>query len=265
MAVHEVRDMVAIARGLVNDFGGLVVHWISHRGIRDGCGENTIEAFVAARAAGFARIETDLRCTRDGQVVTFHDPDLRRVANRPEKIAHLLAEEVRSVPLAAGGRPAFFDELYAEFRDIQFTFDVKRETGWQVIDFLRAWCHSAERIAWIEKHCKFLFWDAKQQQSFLAHWPSAHCYARQSECIRTALYLMLGLHKMLRIKPLVTYSLTPSFVGITLFRSSFVRAIQQNGGFALAFLPSHASEIQNALLAGFDEILIDGPKPAYFQ
>ena len=56
-----------------------MVEWISHRGLRHGCSENSQLAFDLAIKAGFPWLETDLRCSADGQVVLAHDPSLQRV------------------------------------------------------------------------------------------------------------------------------------------------------------------------------------------
>ena len=65
----------------------------AHRGLHGpGAPENSLAAFRAAIAAG-AGIECDVRLTADGQVVLFHDHDLRRLC------ASALA--VESTPAAA--------------------------------------------------------------------------------------------------------------------------------------------------------------------
>ncbi len=50
---------------------------LSHRGDCRGHPENTLEAFAAAIALGVDGIETDIRLTRDGRLVLFHDRSLR--------------------------------------------------------------------------------------------------------------------------------------------------------------------------------------------
>ena len=57
-------------------------------------------AFERARTAEADGIELDVRLDRDGTVVVFHDDDLRRLANRPERIAERAA--VRTLPRECG-------------------------------------------------------------------------------------------------------------------------------------------------------------------
>ena len=57
---------------------------VAHRGLHDlaqGRPENSRAAFAAAIDAGYA-IECDVRLSRDGQVMVFHDADLKRLCGR---------------------------------------------------------------------------------------------------------------------------------------------------------------------------------------
>ena len=47
-----------------------------HRGNSVNFTENTLEAFQDAVNLGYEYIETDLRMTKDGEVVTFHDESI---------------------------------------------------------------------------------------------------------------------------------------------------------------------------------------------
>ncbi|MBL9027286.1 MAG: glycerophosphodiester phosphodiesterase [Myxococcales bacterium] len=69
---------------------------VGHRGARGEHPENTLESFAAAKAQRADAIELDVRPTRDGVLVVFHDPDLWRLAGdrRP-------ADEVTHRELAA--------------------------------------------------------------------------------------------------------------------------------------------------------------------
>lgn len=53
---------------------------VGHRGARGTFPENTIDAFDAAKRQGADAIELDVRPTKDGALVVFHDPDLWRLA-----------------------------------------------------------------------------------------------------------------------------------------------------------------------------------------
>ncbi len=60
-------------------------------------------AFARARSEGADGVELDVLLCRTGEVVVFHDDDLRRLAGRPESIAGLSLADLRGVMLTRGG------------------------------------------------------------------------------------------------------------------------------------------------------------------
>jgi glycerophosphoryl diester phosphodiesterase len=65
----------------------------AHRGGAGLWPENTLEAFRGAVALGSSHLETDLRMTRDGEIVLMHDARLDRTTNGSGEVsAHTLAE-----------------------------------------------------------------------------------------------------------------------------------------------------------------------------
>jgi len=67
---------------------------IAHRGASADAPENTVEAFRLAWQQGADAIEMDLRLTADGQVIVFHDEDLRRMAGDPRRVRDMTAAEL---------------------------------------------------------------------------------------------------------------------------------------------------------------------------
>jgi glycerophosphoryl diester phosphodiesterase len=73
----------------------------AHRGLhdaKDGRPENSLAAFEAARANDIG-IELDVRISRDGVPVVFHDGTLERMCGRPERAEDLTAAELQSLSL----------------------------------------------------------------------------------------------------------------------------------------------------------------------
>lgn len=73
----------------------------AHRGLHDarrGVVENTLPAFIAARDAGVG-MELDIRFSKDGRIVVFHDDDLSRLAGDPRKVRRLDLCELQELPL----------------------------------------------------------------------------------------------------------------------------------------------------------------------
>jgi glycerophosphoryl diester phosphodiesterase len=81
---------------------------IAHRGGAKESTENTIEAFQRAVRIGADGIETDLRLTRDGVVVIYHDEIFGRVEGLPKPhqrraVAEMTYAEMRASPLLPVG------------------------------------------------------------------------------------------------------------------------------------------------------------------
>lgn len=66
--------------------------------------ENSLAAFAAAAEAGYG-IELDLQLSADGQVVVLHDPDLKRVAGDPRRVAELTYAELTGIALFGNDAP----------------------------------------------------------------------------------------------------------------------------------------------------------------
>src|SRR3954466_14259166 len=81
--------------------GWLVRTPIAHRGLhaaRERRPENSLAAFAHACALGFPA-ELDVRLTRDGEVVVFHDRALRRLTGAGGRVEERYAAEVRALRL----------------------------------------------------------------------------------------------------------------------------------------------------------------------
>ena len=87
----------------------------AHRGLhsRDkSVPENSLRAFELAAAAGYG-MELDVQLTRDGQVVVFHDDDLKRVCGVDGRVDDYTFSELQSFPLCGTAEriPLFSDVL----------------------------------------------------------------------------------------------------------------------------------------------------------
>ena len=72
--------------------------WISHRGYHQHFPENSKSAFEAAVDMGFTTLETDLRCTSDGEIVISHDSSLLRETGKNK-----LVENITRLPPEGNG------------------------------------------------------------------------------------------------------------------------------------------------------------------
>lgn len=91
---------------------------IAHRGGAGLGAENTLDAFSRSHALGIRYLEIDVRLTRDGVPVLFHDASLRRVTGRPGLLSQL---DLLDLP----PKIATLLEALQTFPDTNFTIDIK--------------------------------------------------------------------------------------------------------------------------------------------
>jgi glycerophosphoryl diester phosphodiesterase len=122
---------------------GLPAPWlVAHRGGSRIAPENTLAAFDRAAALGADAIETDVRLSRDGVVMVFHDEDTFALTGQPGTIEARTAAEIEpldagysftedsgaSFPLrGAGLRIPSFAEALRRYPRMRFNVDAKTE------------------------------------------------------------------------------------------------------------------------------------------
>lgn len=125
---------------------------IGHRGDRSLAPENTMPALELAMDE-LAYVETDVRLTRDGVPVLFHDTDLERVAGRDGRIEDLDLADVRRLDVGAwysrewaGERVPTFDDFLAELAE--------RDGARALVELKAAWApHEVRRVVdLVERH-----------------------------------------------------------------------------------------------------------------
>ena len=72
---------------------------VGHRGVPRLHQENTLAGFRRAVELGIPAVELDVRLTRDGHAVVFHDPDLFRLTGNPRAVGDLTWDEVSKLRL----------------------------------------------------------------------------------------------------------------------------------------------------------------------
>ncbi|MBX2923347.1 MAG: alpha/beta hydrolase fold domain-containing protein [Chitinophagaceae bacterium] len=73
---------------------------IAHRGDHTKVPENTLEAFKNAIKAGADYVEVDLRTTKDGYLVVYHDATVDRMTDGTGKLKDLTLEEVKQLKVS---------------------------------------------------------------------------------------------------------------------------------------------------------------------
>lgn len=122
----------------------------AHRGSRELWPENTWYGFDrAVEDLGYSYIETDIRVTKDGVVVVFHDDVLERTTNGRGAVADWLWEDLSSLdaaynfspdgesfPLRGGDvRISRLDDTFERYPDVRFNIDLKaKHSEWPVAE-----------------------------------------------------------------------------------------------------------------------------------
>jgi glycerophosphoryl diester phosphodiesterase len=109
---------------------------VAHRGLHDialGVPENSRLAFRKAMEAGYA-IETDVRLTGDGQVVVFHDADLKRLCGRDGIVARMPLAELKALKLLGTEEtvPSFRDLLDQVQGQVPLVVEIKKDKGQEI-------------------------------------------------------------------------------------------------------------------------------------
>ena len=100
---------------------------LAHRGGGGLAPENTLAAFALTTGLGFRYLESDLRLTRDGHLVCFHDATLDRVTDARGPLAARTLAELRSLRVEGREMIPTLDEALEAFPDAYFSVDLKDE------------------------------------------------------------------------------------------------------------------------------------------
>jgi glycerophosphoryl diester phosphodiesterase len=123
----------------------------AHRGSRVLWPENTAEAIQGAVDLGYKYIETDVRVTRDGVVVVFHDETLERTTNGSGPVDRWDFEDLKLLDAAywfdegnefplrdSGIRVRSLEEVFRTWPDTYFNIDLKGpDLEWAVADVIK--------------------------------------------------------------------------------------------------------------------------------
>jgi glycerophosphoryl diester phosphodiesterase len=97
----------------------------AHRGFAPDGDENSMRAFARAVDLGYRYLETDVRVTRDGVALAFHDSRLDRVTDRSGRVAELAWEQVRRAKIAGREPIPLLADVLSTWPDVRVNIDVK--------------------------------------------------------------------------------------------------------------------------------------------
>lgn len=97
----------------------------AHRGLWDAATpENSLAAFRAAAAAGVG-VELDVRLSFDGHPLVFHDFDLQRLCNHPERIDRMAVADLARWPLPDGSQIPTLTQVLEIMRGLPVLVELK--------------------------------------------------------------------------------------------------------------------------------------------
>ena len=103
----------------------------AHRGLHNSeRAENSLSAFKAATEAGYG-IELDVRLSKDGELVVFHDDTLERVTEREGRVDSYTAKELSEIKLCntGDGIPTFREVLELVDGRVPLLVEIKEDAG----------------------------------------------------------------------------------------------------------------------------------------
>ena len=115
----------------------------AHRGFCSDYPENTMLAFEKALECGVDQLETDVRVTKDNELVLIHDATVDRTTNKSGKVCDFTLDEIRKLDAGDGQKvPTFieFMELVKDHPTITLDIELKEypenigETAYEICD-----------------------------------------------------------------------------------------------------------------------------------
>lgn len=232
---------------------------IAHRGVCKNVPENTLPAFDLAIQNGADAIEFDLRRTRDGVLIAFHDRTLKRLTGkhcqvREAQISDLTYRHLCQVPLGIATSPAYRtssvctpEEIFSHYKGrTRFHLDLKIagiET--QLISLIQTYG--------LEEVCELTSKDARVLKRI-----------KQTDPRLTTFLLISSPHSLLSlIKSSLSGKIPAEIDGYSIkscyVTSSLVRRLHRHGKTVYVWTVNSASEVQRMYNLGVDGIITDVP------
>lgn len=237
--------------------------WTSHRGLQSAFTENTLEAFQAAVEQGCTSLETDLHCTADKKIVLHHDSMLERICGEKKQIEQIsYLEYSRMRTLHDRLSLPCLDELYENFSEQNWIFDIKAESALETLDQLKIWADTPRKRDWIDNKLRFLHWSRSATLKSRELFNRVECLSDQWSCYQAGISFLLGLDLLSGVQKKRTYSLPRYFKGIDLYTEKMIKKYKSKGAQLICYLPSKQTDIERAKSLGICEVLSDF-KPDY--
>ena len=98
---------------------------LAHRGASSYAPENTMAAFYKALEMKANGIELDLKQTKDGEIVVFHDTDVSRTTNQSGNLRNFTLQEIQEFDAGSWFSGEYTGEKVVRFEDFLYYFGSK--------------------------------------------------------------------------------------------------------------------------------------------
>lgn len=235
----------------------------AHRGLHGtGCAENSLSAFAAAVERGYG-IELDVRLSRDGELVVFHDAETDRVTGVHGIVSEMSAMELASLSLCGTGEgvPTLREVLSLVDGRVPLLIEIKEDPPSHAVSDRTAELlsrYSGEYL--IESFNPLSLSRMRRLLPAVRRGQLADRLTRERE-YRRPIYLILELFLCNRLaRPdFIAYRLDEvGFFPLRLLRRLYPRPL-------LAYTVRSEEEERDARAAGFDSVIFEGYLPTLSQ
>jgi glycerophosphoryl diester phosphodiesterase len=230
----------------------------AHRGLHNAeRAENSMSAFKSAVANGYG-IELDIRLSKDGELVVFHDDTLDRVCGREGRVIDFTADELAAFKLSGtnDGIPKFSDVLALVNGRVPLLVEIKEDAGNSAVS--RAACkmlkdYKGEYI--VESFNPLSLKTVKENMPSITRGILSHRYYAY-ENYRKPLYMLLQLLLLNRV-------CKPAFVAYDHHHAGSVslKVARLLGATTFAWTVRSEAEAADAYKNGFDSIIFENFLP----
>ncbi len=242
----------------------------AHRGGSHLWPENTLGAFRGAWQLGCTHIETDVRMTRDGELVLFHDEGVERTTEGRGKVRDMSLAELRALDAGArfrgqggesatgaGQRVPTFEELVRALPEARFNVELK-EWGPVGRNLPEAVWHFVEHH---QLHARILI--AAERHELIHHFRrvsrgAVPTSASKRECVEFLLSSWLGGTSLLRL-PYCALQIPVRLGVLPVVTSRLVGAAHRRGLAVHVWTVDEEAEMQRLVELGVDGIMSDRP------
>ena len=228
----------------------------AHRGSSLIWPENTLLAFDKAHECGATGFETDLRLSRDEEIILSHDDDLTRIGFSGGRVSTLLVRDIcRHSASSPDGK--FKDNLITlrtlltRYPEKDYIFDCKitsRRLMGKLKSLLDA-LHFHDRI-W------FLTWSQRADEYVREFFPGTPFFPREKRTRKWGLWSLIGLGGFVE-PPHSILSLPPYYLGLPVFVSGQLRAIEAREKQFLGYLVNSRRDYLRCIKTGVRQVLTD--------